>query len=259
VVHLDELQEKYGAKGLTVLAVTDEARSAVDAFVSKHSAKHGIVIEESDSKSLYETRGFPSSFLIGPDGLVLWTGHPGNLEDKTIEEALTKVRLMPEIPKKLEPVRGALDKAKYADAAAKVAKALADPALAAEDKTAAEQLRDWIDWYAKTPLEIAKAQIEKGDVYEASLGLADAVKSFKGLPTSAEAAAMLKAIQADPKQKDEVTAGERLAKARAKAKEEDDPKKAIQLFKPIASKYESTKAGAKAKAIIEELEKAEEK
>jgi hypothetical protein len=260
VVHLDELQEKYGAQGLTVLAVTNEARSAVDEFVSKTSAKHAIVIESTDSADLYEIRGYPSSFLIGPDGRILSVGNPGN---DVIEEALKNVRLMPpEIPKKLEPIRAAMEKGKFPDAAGKVAKALLDPALAPEDKAVAEQLRDWIDWFSRTPIETAKSQMEAGDFYEASVGLAEAVKAFKGMPASADAAAMLKGIQADAKQKEEVAAGERLAKARAKAKEEDDPKKAIQLFKPIASKYESTKAGAKAKTIIEELEKkaeAEEK
>jgi hypothetical protein len=254
VVHLDELHEKYKAQGFTVLAVTNEARSAVDAFIAKTSAKHPIVVESSDSAESFQITGYPSAFLIGADGRIAVAGHPSAAD---IEEALTKARVLPEAPKKLEPVRTAIEKSKFADATAKVTKALLDPSLTPEEKDVGEKLRDWIDWYVKGTLDGAKAMCEKGDFYEASVAYEDAAKELKGLPAAAEATASLKALLAVPKQKEEVTAGERLAKAKVKAKEEDDPKKAILLFKPIASKYEDTKAGAKAKEIIEALEKQE--
>jgi hypothetical protein len=251
VVHLDELQEKYGAKGFTVLAVTNESRALVDAFVTKNSAKHPIVIEASDSAGAFGIKGYPSPFLIGPDGKILVAGQPS---DQDIEAALEKVRLLPEVPKKLEPIKASIEKERFADARLKLDKALLDPAITAEEKDAGEKLREWLDWYVQGTIDGAKAMAAKGDFYEASVALEDACKTLKGMPAAAEAASLLKEMLADKKSKDEITAGERLAKAKEKAKDLD-AKKAILLFKPIASKYEETKAGAKAKAIIEELEK----
>lgn len=248
------MQEKYGVKGLKVLAITDEARGVVDAFVEKTTAKHGIVIEESNSADAFGIRGFPSSFLIGPDGKILTAGHPSEAD---IEKALELVRLPPELPPALSSIAPSVKKEKWCEARAKTAKLLEGATLASDDdKKAANDLIAWIDWLAQSAVDSAKAEGERGNWYEASLALEQAAEDLKGLPAAATAELELKAILADKAKKDEVTAGKRFAQAREKEREKDmKPKEALALYKPIASKYENTKAGKRAAKLVAEYEK----
>jgi hypothetical protein len=247
------LQEKYKAKGFTVIALTNEGRDLVDTFVSNTGAKHPIVIEEGDSAEKFEIKGFPSAFLIDPKGKIVSTERPS---EKQIEELLKDARLAPELPKALASVEPALKKEKYADARAKLV-ALKDGGTLTEeaDKQAAEDLVKWIDFLAQSGLDSAKQLGERGDWLPAMQALEETIKAFKGLPQAVEADTQLKAILADKTKKDEITAAKKLAEARAKQRDKDlKPKEALPLFRAIAKKYENTKAGKTAKKMADELE-----
>ncbi|MFM8386716.1 MAG: hypothetical protein ACKOCB_07885 [Planctomycetia bacterium] len=254
MVHLDELHDKFGTKGLKVLAITNEARSAVDGFVAKTSARHGIVIEATDSATAFEIRGFPTMFLLGPDGKILGV----NPSDQQIEQSLSLVRIPPELPRTLLAVSGALKKEKYAEARAKAQAALDGGTLPSdEDKKAATDIVAWIDWLAQGGLDTARVHGEKGRWYEARLALEDVKKSFKGLPQSVEADTQIKAMLADKAKKDEISAWERLVKAKQAQLDKDlKPKEALPLFKAIANKYDETRAGKAAAELVKQLEAA---
>lgn len=248
------MQEKYGAKGLQVIAITNEARGLVDKFIEETGAKsHGIVIEGTDSAAAFEIKGFPTAYLIGPNGKILAAGHPS---ESQIESALQQVRLAPALPAALKTFEPALKKEKFAEVRGKVAKLVEAGTLTAdEDKQAADELLKWIDWLAQSGIDAAKAEGEKGNWYEASALLEDTIKVFKGLPQAVEADAQLKAILADKSKKDEITAWKKLEDAKAKQREKElKAKEALPLFKSIASKYENTKAGKQAAKIVERLE-----
>lgn len=257
MVHLDELHEKFGTKGLKVLAVTNETRSAVDGFIAKTSAKHAIAIESTDSATAFEIRGFPTMFLIGPDGKILGV----NPSDQQVEQSLSLVRIPPELPRSLAPVTAALKKEKYAEARTKAQGALDGGTLASdEEKKAATDIVAWIDWLAQGGLDTARVHGEKGRWYEAKLALEDVKKAFKGLPQSTEAEAQIKALLADKPKKDEISAWERLVKAKQVQLDKDlKPKEALPLFKAIANKYEATRAGKSAADIVKQLEAALDK
>ena len=90
------MQEKYKAKGFTVIALTNEGRDLVDTFVENTGAKHPIVIEEGDSGEKFDIKGYPTAFLISPKGKLITQGRP---TDAQIEEALKDARLAPELPR----------------------------------------------------------------------------------------------------------------------------------------------------------------
>jgi hypothetical protein len=248
------LQEKYKAKGFTVLALTNESRDLVDKFVEGTGARHPIVIEEGDSGDAFEIKGYPSAFLIDPKGKIVAAGRPTEAQ---IEDALKGARLTPELPKALKSVESSLKTNKYGDARAKVTKLLEGTTLTAEaDRTAAEELVKWIDFLAQSGLDTAKELGEKGEWYKASQALQETAKSFKGMPQALEADTQLKALLADPTKKDEITASKKLLEARAKQRDKElKPKEALPLFRAIANKYENTKAGQQAKKIADELER----
>jgi len=252
-VHLDKLQETYGAKGFTVLALTNEARALVDTFVENQGAKHPIVIEEGDSAQTFDIKGYPTAYLIGANGKII----AQNPNESQIEEALKSVRLRPELPKALKIFEPALKKDKYAEVRGKVVKLLAGTTLAEEDRAVADELVKWIDGLADGSLETAKTAGDKGDWAAAAQALKDAAKTFKGMPQALAADTQLKALLADKSKKDEVTAAERLVDAKAKHRDKEmKPKEALPLYKAIVSKYGETKAGKAAAKIVDELEKA---
>lgn|GEM_PF-6024739 len=256
MVHLDGLQEKFAAKGLKVLAITNESRSAVDEFVTKTSAKHGIVIESGDSAEAFEVKSYPSAFLIGPDGRILWSGHPGRADEALMARAISLVRVAPELPSALASITPSLEKEKWAEARAKTQKLIDGGTLTTdEDKEAAAKLVTWIDWLAQSGVDSAKAEGAKGRWYEAVALLEGVKRDFKGLPQALEADTQLKAISADKAKKDDVTSYGKLLKAKATQREKDmKPKEALPLFKSIASKYVDTRAGKAAAEIAKQLE-----
>ena len=74
-----------------VLAVSDEAPDVVRPYLEKD----GYTVRTSAGSragDAYGVRGIPDSFLIGPDGKIVWQGSPFSLTDAQIEEALKGVK-----------------------------------------------------------------------------------------------------------------------------------------------------------------------
>ncbi len=253
--HLNELQDKYATMGFTVLAVTNEDRATVDAFVEAHKATHPIVIESSDSMALFGGSGFPSSFLIAPDGKIAWAGHPAGMPESLLEELLTKAKLFPDLPKKLSPIRGKMQKGKLHDAQTALTKAKESGKLSEEETTWAGKLQGWLDWNKKSTVERAAKAMEAEDFYTAWLAYQTTAKRWKGAEFAKEAAASAKELLADKGRKAEIDAGKKLAKI-VKKIGDASPKKAIKLLKPMTSKkYAETTAGKQAAGMIKGYER----
>ncbi|MDO9694610.1 MAG: TlpA disulfide reductase family protein [Candidatus Latescibacteria bacterium] len=75
---LNELQKKYGERGLTVLMVNeDHDRKAAETFLAELGGDLQIIWDVGNKFALaYELQAMPSSFLIGRDGR-LRTSHVG--------------------------------------------------------------------------------------------------------------------------------------------------------------------------------------
>lgn len=84
---LEQLHRDYRGKGLRVLAVSvDLGNDAnVHEFVEDHDATFTIGRDgEGRMQRLYQTVGLPETFLIGPDGKLLWR-HFGALKPGAVE------------------------------------------------------------------------------------------------------------------------------------------------------------------------------
>ncbi len=247
--HLNELNEKYAAKGLQVIAITNEPRGLVDKFIEETGATHPVVIESSDSATDWGISGFPSMFVVGPDGTILHKGVPS---DAQIEEWLKDAKPFPEAPKSLSKVVKSIEKSDYTKALGDLDKFLEKEGNPEEDVTAATEIRDWLLWQASSGLDGAAAAAESGDYYRAAKTYEDLTNSFKGHETGDKAAESLKELLADKERKREVDAGEKLADARVKQRDLS-PKKALKLFETLAKRYEGTKAGEEARKIAVRL------
>jgi len=88
---MNEMQAKYGAKGLQVVAVNvDAKRDDADKFLAEVPASFSVAFDsQGETPKLYGIKGMPSSLLIGPNGKVI-SMHAGfkGAERKELEDAI---------------------------------------------------------------------------------------------------------------------------------------------------------------------------
>ncbi len=88
---MNEMQTKYGPKGLQIIGVNVDAKSAdADKFLAEVPASFLVGYDAAgDSPKRYQIKGMPSSVLIGPDGKVIRV-HAGFRPDerKALEDAI---------------------------------------------------------------------------------------------------------------------------------------------------------------------------
>lgn len=83
--------EEYESKGLTILALSDEASGTVEKHIETHGMTYPIGTG-AKGKRAFGVSGIPSAFLIDHTGTIVWQGHPGNggwegMLDKALEDA----------------------------------------------------------------------------------------------------------------------------------------------------------------------------
>lgn len=96
IPHLTEVQKKFKDQGLTVVGISNEAKSLdkVKAFVAEQgdNMDYTVAVDttgtvEAGYMKAYEQRGIPTAFIVDGQGKVVWYGHP--LAE--MEEVLTQV------------------------------------------------------------------------------------------------------------------------------------------------------------------------
>jgi len=87
---MNELQSKYGPKGLQIVAINlDAKRDDADRFLTQVPAQFTVAFDaKGDSAKRFEVKGMPSSFLIGRDGRVVATHRGFKDEERQEIEAL---------------------------------------------------------------------------------------------------------------------------------------------------------------------------
>jgi tetratricopeptide (TPR) repeat protein len=145
------MQNKYKNNGVVLVAMTDEASPLVKPFAKKHKINYIVGLESGKTRSAYGVRGYPTVFVLGRDGNVLYVGHNPDEAEKTIENALKK-----DPPKKegllaasgakslFKKAEGFLAKKKYAAAIKeyeKIAKLYKDTEHAAKAKSKLKELK----------------------------------------------------------------------------------------------------------------------
>jgi len=69
---MNEMQQKYGAKGFTVVAINvDKKRADAEKFLAQIPANFPVVYDEAGTTpAAYAVKGMPSSYLIDPSGKI---------------------------------------------------------------------------------------------------------------------------------------------------------------------------------------------
>jgi hypothetical protein len=229
-----------------VLGVSNEPKKLVTETVQKTERKYAIAIVKGEkTDTFYGVKGFPSAYLLDTRGRVVWAGHPGALEEKTISDALAKAAVVGTLPDAYKDINKLIEKRDLGKAWDAAGKALASKA---GDKDL-EKLRTEVEAALKKRMDQAKAAATAQDFGEAVDLYEEVMADFEGMPGATEAKAPHDAIVADPNAKDDLAAAAQMKRADAEVRK-GEFEKAMVIWKGAAKKYAATKSGARAAAAV---------
>lgn len=125
------MQKKYNAKGVVLVALSYESTSLVEPYVAKHGIKYFVGGGAESSKNAYGVRGYPTMFVVDPDGRITWKGHSITDAEKAIKQVLKE-----NPPKKVSSLGEQAAKSAYKKASKLYKKKKYSAAFDAYEKTA---------------------------------------------------------------------------------------------------------------------------
>jgi thiol-disulfide isomerase/thioredoxin len=211
--------------------------------------------------------GIPSTFIIGPDGVVLWKGHPSQI-DRALADAFKNHPPQLVDPKVLADATATADKIEAAlknGGEASALKQLATiPAAAKADKDFAARIatiEKQVSEYATKSLSEIDPLIEKKQYVEAASKLSDLTKALGALPAGAEAKKKLADLMTNPEAKAQFElvqknkAGEEELAIAKRLQADGKSEQAYLKYKTIATSFAGTAAGNQAKTEVANYEK----
>jgi thiol-disulfide isomerase/thioredoxin len=269
--HMVSVNAKYSDKGLQFIGISLDSDPAAVKTVMAEKKFTWLMSYQGQGwdGSIPKTWGvtsIPQTFIIGPDGDVLWRGHPAML-DEPLADAFKNHPPVLVDPAIVTAANATLDQVEKAIADNKPAKALKllasvpdeaklDKDFAARSKAVSDKLLD----YGNGELTSIDPLIESGDYSTAITKLRDLSTAFAGTPVAASAKAKLISLGSDPKvrkaldeAKTDKEATDALAVAnKLKADKKDDL--AYPRFKNIVKLYPGTSAASDAAAAVKAYE-----
>jgi thioredoxin-like negative regulator of GroEL len=210
VGHLNELQEKYQSKGLSILAVTSEGASETEKWVASKGAKYPYAYDKGGKLARhFGVRGIPHAVLVDASGTVAWKGHPGGLDDATLSAALRGALPKPlwEWSAAAKGVKTALQKRAF--------KSALDQAAKLKEADGGPEILAVVQGMVKASVDGLRASFEKGDFLGAQTTAQALQKELAGLAEVAEAAKVLASIAGDKNAQNVIKGQQKLAKIRA--------------------------------------------
>ncbi len=259
VPHLVEFHEKYGPQGFVILAISAEPKSTLEKFVGDKKATYRVGVDDGgEVGGIYAGSGVPRSWLVDPEGKVVWKGHPGSLQESQIEEQLKKVQdtKLRDVVPALAAAKGDVEKKKLGDAWAKAQKVLANEKAPEADKADAQYIADVVKKRAESALASAEQLASSRQFPKAIQKLKEIAAQFKGTEWEKAANEKRKAVEADPDAKKEIEAQAVLDKllAQEKAlKKDKEKKKFMSNYLNFVKKYEGTQAAVAAQRRIDAI------
>lgn len=239
-----------------VLAVSDEDAGLVGAYVDEM----GITVRVgsgSQAAGSYSIPGYPSSALIGPDGNLLWQGHPSELSNSTVESALKGAKPAPTsflafAPKAAAEGRvaahaKAIEQGKLAKAHAALLGFAADAKATEGEKTSASALAAEIEAHVQALLAQAERFAKSREPLKSVTVYDTLAKEFGAAKFGTDAKAAAEALRKDEATSRELDAAEAFEKLRSSTAKLASSKRKDK-YKEFAEKWKGTKAGDRAKA-----------
>jgi hypothetical protein len=226
------------------LAVTRDPLPTALASLESVALHVPLLVEKGDLAATLGVEKPPHAVVVGPDGLIAWSGPTGELDAAAIRALLPKVRLLPDLPSRFASQRKALEKGDLGTVRKALTAAMAGTSFPAEDRPATEAAVRWIDGKSERLLAEAAA-LHDSDPHGAAIRLREASRAFAGLPPAEKAAAALRSLLADPRRRTEVGLGDKLDRLIEKSKDRTVAKFA-EAMQEFAKEHPDTVAARRA-------------
>ncbi|MFO0933270.1 MAG: TlpA disulfide reductase family protein [Planctomycetota bacterium] len=245
---LNALERDGFARGLRVVGASRDPRAAVEAFVRDLGVEFPVALVDTEVLRDYEVSGFPSAFLVAPDGRIVWTGAPAAITADELDRRLSATPPWPDVPATFQPLLVALRADRWGEAAAGFGVCSAPGACDATTAAAAAAMLRWIDRAAAGQLAAAEADLARGDPYEAWRALDRLARGFGDRGVGPRAARRVAELLADPGRAREIAAGRDLEAARG-VLAADGRGAGVAALDRVAAAHPGTDAGAAAAAL----------
>ncbi len=253
VPSLNARQAEGFARGVRVVGVTRDPRSSVETFVRTHHVEFPVVLVDTEVLREYEVTGFPSLFVIAPDGRIARSGLSRTPSEAEIASLLASHPPLPETPGALDPAIAAWRDDRWADAEALLTAAVQDSRP--ETARAARTLLAWIRRAADGRFAAARIDLQAGDVGEAFRNADALARGHGDLGIGPRAAALRDEIVSDPARAREVSADAALRRARVHLAlgGAAGASNAATALEAVAAEHPGTRAGRHATEISARL------
>ncbi len=233
--------------------MSDESPGTIEPWLKQKGAAYAVAVDGGGTSAKYGVSGIPDAFLIGPDGKIVWQGHPSNVTEKEIEAVLQKVcvRFDYVFGAKFKAIEAKVRKKDFGGAAADLAK-MAD--LSGNDAAEAKRISDDLEGFAKDKQAQVEEAAKSREYAEAVEILAELGKQWKGHAVGAAADEKLKGWKADAAIQKELKAGQLFAQG-AGLEEKFQFAQAAGLYTQITKAHAGTRAAEKAQEALDRIQK----
>jgi len=269
--HLVAVNTKYADKGVQFVGISlDSDPQSLKTVMANRKFVWPMSFEgrgwEGSIPRAWGVNAIPQTFVISPDGEVLWRGFP-NAIDQALDKAISEHPPQLVDPKTLAQAKTILDQAEKNltdNQPSKALKLLANlPEAAKLDGDVASRLKsltDKLQEFGNSELTTVDPLIADGKYSDAIHKLRDLSQAFNGTPVATAAKSKLASLGSDPKvqkemeaEKTEKEAADELAVAN-KLKADKKDELAYPRFKAIVKSYPNTAAGTEAAADVKTYE-----
>jgi len=235
-----------------IVGVSDEGDSLLEKYVKDNEIPFPIA-RHTSAGSEYGIKGFPSAFIIHPNGKVVWKGHPGdkNAVEKEIEKALKHVRLLPALPAGLVAAAKPMGDGDWAKALKVLQDAVAGGKLSQADQQVAEETLKGLEADAASCLAEAD-RLEKDKDFLAAQEQFQEASKYAGLDASTKATEALARYSSDAAIQKELEAGKKVVAAQA-LEQKKLFKNAWKGYDAVVKAYPDTATAGRAQKLAERI------
>lgn len=249
VPHLNELNEKFADKGLSIVAVTGEGKAKTEPWIEKVEANYPYAYDQSgDLARSLGVKGIPNAVLLDSAGRVVYQGSPSRITDEMVEQVLPGTFKTPvyEMSKELDSVKKPLLSHQFGKAV-----------KAADRLEQGQELKEAILALVSGQVSALRASQEAGDFLTVTEEGKRLSKECSGLPEAKEVAAILKEVNSDRDAKRIIKGQKAVRKLQGEVPDlqrEKDVRELIESVEKVQKAFEGTIAGKEAAQLKARLE-----
>lgn len=250
VPHVNEINEEWAAKGLSVIGVTLESARDTEPWIARHQAEYAYAYDKGGKLTArLGVNSWPRAVVLDANGTVIYNGSPWGVNDALLERAVAGALPMPlwEWSGAAKSVRSAMQKRSYQAA-------LAAAGELAENEDGPKILAA-VQSVIQGKVSAMQGALKSGDFLAASRAAELLQKDLAGLPEHEKAVQVATQIEADEAAQKVIKGQQKLEKLlEREATSKKDVANRIEELKKLKAEYAGSIVDKQVGAYLLELQ-----